>query len=251
MPSAAISRSTTRRWTSAGRSRAGADSAYRACCCLGNEQVSEIVVRSKNIRWQSGLVTRADREAARGHRGRVLWLTGLPGSGKSTIASAVERVLIERGVAAYVLDGDNIRHGLSSDLGFSPEDRQENIRRIGEVAKLFVEAGVLVLCAFVSPYRADREKLRARAGKSDFIEIHVSASLETCRTRDPKGLYSKAASGLIEDLTGVGAPYEPPERPELVLDTEVDELEASVARVIRLLEERGDVQESIAPRQGY
>ena len=222
----------------------------RACCGPLNEQVSEIVVQSKNIRWQPGLITRAEREAARGHRGVLVWLTGLPGSGKSTIASAVEHVLIERGVAAYVLDGDNIRHGLSSDLGFSPEDRRENIRRIGEVAKLFVDAGVVVLCAFVSPYRRDRETLRESAGKRDFIEIHVRASLETCRARDPKGLYGKAASGLIEDLTGVGSPYEPPEHPELVLDTEVDEPEASVARVIRLLEERGDVQESIEPRPG-
>ena len=208
------------------------------------------MVQSKNIRWHPGLVTRVERERARGHRGRLLWLTGLSGSGKSTIATAVERVLIQRGVAAYVLDGDNIRHGLSSDLGFSPEDRQENIRRIGEVAKLFVDAGVVVVCAFVSPYRADREKLRSSTGKDDFIEIYVRASLATCRARDPKGLYSKADSGLIADLTGVGSPYEPPEHPELVLDTEVDELEASVERVIRLLEERGDVQESIEPRPG-
>jgi adenylylsulfate kinase len=207
-------------------------------------------MNSKNIEWHVGLVSRKQREAARGHRSVALWLTGLSGSGKSTIAHTLELRLLERGIAAYVLDGDNVRHGLSSDLGFSPKEREENIRRIGEVAKLFVDAGVITLCAFVSPYRADREKLRASIGKADFIEIYVHASLATCRARDPKGLYGKADAGVIADLTGVGAPYEPPEHPDLVLDTEVSDLDESVARVIRLLEQRGDVVESSEPRPG-
>jgi adenylylsulfate kinase len=201
------------------------------------------VARSTNIRWQQGQVTRAEREAIRGHRGVAVWLTGLSGSGKSTLAHALESVLTERELSAYVLDGDNIRHGLSSDLGFSPEDRAENIRRIGEVAKLFVDSGMIVVCAFVSPYRADRDRLRASMAPGDFVEVHVSASLETCRARDPKGLYEKADSGAISDLTGVGAPYEPPEHPELVLDTEKQDRFDSVTRVIRFLELRSYIPE--------
>ena len=197
------------------------------------------VTRSTNIKWQTGHVTRADREAVHGHRGAALWFTGLSGSGKTTLAHGVERALIERNCSAYVLDGDNIRHGLSSDLGFSPAERRENIRRIGEVAKLFVDAGTLVLCAFVSPYREDRARLRASMREGDFIEIYVRASLETCRKRDPKGLYEKAAAGAIADFTGVGAPYEPPEHPDLVLDTEKQDLDESLAHVIGYLETRG------------
>jgi adenylylsulfate kinase len=199
------------------------------------------VSRSTNIRWEEGHVTRAQREAVRGHRGVALWFTGLSGSGKSTLAHATERALIERSVAAYVLDGDNIRHGLNSDLGFSPDERSENIRRIGEVAKLFVDSGTIVLCAFVSPYREDRARLRATMKPGDFIEVHVSASIETCKTRDVKGLYEKAAAGVIADLTGVGAPYEPPEHPDLVLDTEKQHLDESLAHVISFLESKGYV----------
>jgi adenylylsulfate kinase len=195
--------------------------------------------RSQHIRWESGSVTRAQREQARGHRGVALWFTGLSGSGKTTLAHGLERILVERGFAAYVLDGDNIRHGLSGDLGFSPDDRRENIRRIGEVAKLFVDAGIMVLCAFVSPYRGDRERLRSALPQGDFVEIYVKASLAICQARDPKGLYEKAATGEIGDLTGVGAPYEPPEQPDLVLDTEHDAPPASVARVLGFLEQRG------------
>jgi len=197
------------------------------------------VARATNIHWQTGHVTREQRESAGGYRAAALWLTGLSGSGKSTLAQAVERELCRRGLPAYVLDGDNVRHGLSSDLGFSPAERGEHIRRIGEVAKLFVDAAVIVLCAVVSPYRADRDRLRAAMPAGDFIEIHVNASVEACRARDPKGLYGKAAAGEIADLTGVGAPYEPPEHPELVLDTEEQELGESVAEVIRFLEQRG------------
>jgi adenylylsulfate kinase len=202
-----------------------------------------VVRRSTNIHWQEGHVTRAQREATRGHRGAALWFTGLSGSGKTTLAHGVERVLIARALSAYVLDGDNIRHGLSSDLGFSPAERQENIRRIGEVAKLFVDAGTIVLCAFVSPYREDRERLRVSMSPGDFIEVYVQASLETCRARDPKGLYEKAAAGAITDFTGVGAPYEPPEHPEMVLDTEKQHTAESLAHVIRYLETRGYIPE--------
>jgi adenylylsulfate kinase len=195
-----------------------------------------IVTQSTNITWQTGQVTRAQREALHGHRGVVLWLTGLSGSGKSTLASAIERSLVERRLSAYVLDGDNVRHGLSGDLGFSPEDRSENLRRIGAVAQLFLDAGLIALCAFVSPYRADRARVRAAMAPGDFVEIYVRASLEVCRERDPKGLYQKAASGALSDLTGVGAPYEPPEHPEMVLDTEKQPLSESAAQVIRFLE---------------
>jgi adenylylsulfate kinase len=197
---------------------------------------------SKHIRWDVGQVTRAQRESVRGHRGVALWLTGLSGSGKSTLARAVESALCARGIAAYVLDGDNLRHGLCSDLGFSPDARRENVRRVGEVAKLFVDAGVLVLCAFVSPYRADRDRLRATMASGDFIEVYVKASIETCRARDPKGLYVKSAQGEITDMTGVGAPYEAPEKPDLVIDTESQEPNESVEQTLLFLQENGYLQ---------
>ena len=192
--------------------------------------------KSPNIRREAGLVSRAARAAQRGHRGAALWFTGLSGSGKSTLAHAIEKRLVERSCAAYVLDGDNLRHGLSSDLAFSPEDRREHIRRAGEVARLFTDAGVIVLCAFVSPYRADRDRIRAGMAPGDFIEVEVRASLATCRERDPKGLYAKARTGVITDLTGVNAPYEPPLAPELVLDTEQASVEDNVASVLAYLE---------------
>ena len=195
--------------------------------------------KSRNITWQSGVVTRADRERVRGHKGVALWFTGLSGSGKSTIAARLEHVLLELGCATYVLDGDNIRHGLCQDLGFSPEDRAENIRRIGEVAKLFVDANVLCLCAFISPYRAVRARLRDGLAAGDFVEIYVKASLQLCEQRDPKGLYQKAREGKILDMTGIGSPYEPPEDPELVLDTERSTPDESVQRVLGFLREKG------------
>lgn len=187
-------------------------------------------------------MSREDRAAARGHRGATLWLTGLPGSGKSTVAHALERRLVARGCAAYVLDGDNVRHGLSSDLGFSPEDRREHLRRVGEVARLFTDAGMLVLCAFVSPYRTDREQIRASMPPGDFVEVHVRASLEACEKRDPKGLYGKARAGEITDLTGVGSPYEPPLAPEIVLDTERSTLDENVEAALAYLERAGYVR---------
>ena len=195
--------------------------------------------RSPHIQWQTGQVARAQRERIHGHRSVVLWLTGLSGSGKSTLAQGLERRLVERRISAYVLDGDNLRHGLSQDLGFSPEERRENIRRTGEVARLFVDAGVIVICALVSPYRSDREALRALLEPGDFVEIYVKASLSVCQARDPKGLYGKALSGEIGNLTGIADPYEPPETPELVLDTEIQGPEESVEEVLGFLERRG------------
>jgi adenylylsulfate kinase len=171
----------------------------------------------------------------RGHRGATLWFTGLSGSGKSTIAAELERRLLTRGCCVYVLDGDNVRHGLSRDLGFSPADRSENNRRIGEVARLFTDACVLCLCAFISPYRADRAEMRARMAPGDFLEIYVRASLAVCEQRDPKGLYKKARAGEIPDMTGIGAPYEEPVTSDLVLDTEQGLIEDNVEEVIEFL----------------
>ncbi len=195
-------------------------------------------VRATNITWHQGDITRADRERANGHKGAVLWFTGLSASGKSTLAHAVENALFERGCRTYVLDGDNIRHGLNKDLGFSPEDREENIRRIGEVAKLFADAGVIAMTAFISPYRADRDKARVISADS-FIEVYVKCDLAVCEQRDPKGLYKKARAGEIPEFTGISAPYEEPEHPELVIDTSTEPLEVSAKRVIDYLESRG------------
>jgi len=195
--------------------------------------------KSDNITWHAGQVARADREAIVGQRGVTVWLTGLSGSGKSTIAVAAERELIQRGHLAYVLDGDNIRHGLNNNLGFSPADRTENIRRIGEVAKLFTEAGVIVITSFISPYRSDRDAVRALTGSGDFVEVYVDASLETCEQRDVKGLYKKARAGEIPEFTGISAPYEAPERPELVLDTNRQSVEESVAELLEYLDAKG------------
>ncbi len=195
--------------------------------------------KSTNITWHEGDVTREHREALLGQRGATVWLTGLSGSGKSTIAVAAEKALTQRGRLAYVLDGDNIRHGLNANLGFSPDDRSENIRRIGEVAKLFTDSGVLVFSSFISPYRADRDAVRAIMGKGDFVEVYVAASLETCEKRDVKGLYAKARSGEIPEFTGISAPYEEPERAELILDTDVLSVEESVDQIVAHLEHNG------------
>ena len=194
---------------------------------------------STNIAWHEASVGRDERSKQRGHRSAILWFTGLSGSGKSTLANAVNAALFERGLATYVLDGDNIRHGLCKDLGFSDADREENIRRIGEVAKLFVDAGVITLTAFVSPFRADRDKARALVADGDFIEVHCAADLAVCEDRDPKGLYAKARAGVIKEFTGISSPYEAPEAPELRVDTGSQSLEQSVATVLSLLEERG------------
>lgn len=192
---------------------------------------------SKNIHWHHGKLTEEDRVKFLGQGGAVVWFTGLSGSGKSTVAREVEHALVENGINAYVLDGDNIRHGLNKNLGFSPEDRNENIRRIGEVAKLFAESNVVVLTAFISPYRADRDQARALLPEGQFIEVLCDAPLETCEERDPKGLYKKARAGEIPEFTGISAPYEAPEKPELQLMTAKETLEESTKRVLDVLAE--------------
>ena len=195
--------------------------------------------KSENITWHAGSHSREARERILGQKGVTLWFTGLSGSGKSTVAREVERVLAERGRHVYTLDGDNVRYGLCQDLGFSPEDRTENIRRIGEVCKLFTDSGTITLAAFVSPYRADRARVRKILASGDFVEVYVAADLSVCESRDPKGLYRKARAGEIAEFTGISAPYEEPENPEIALRTDQEEVSASAARVVRFLEERG------------
>ena len=184
------------------------------------EQNSQIPLsKSTNIVWHQSSVDREARSQQRRHRSAILWFTGLSGSGKSTLANAVNVALHKNAYSTYVLDGDNIRHGLCKDLGFSDVDREENIRRIGEVSKLFLDAGIIVLTAFVSPFRLDRDKARSLVGENDFIEIYCSANLDICETRDTKGLYAKARNGDIKDFTGISSPYEDPKLPELKIDT--------------------------------
>lgn len=197
-------------------------------------------MKSTNTVWHHATVTRALREQMNGHKSAVLWFTGLSGAGKSTIAHAVEQRLYELGCRTYVLDGDNVRHGLCGDLGFSLEDRHENIRRIGEMAKLFGDAGVITLTAFISPLRSDRQRVRQLVG-DDFIEIYCRCSVEVCEGRDVKGLYKKARAGEIKDFTGISSPYEEPENPEIVIDSGTISLEQSVDTVIAYLQSRGIV----------
>ncbi|MDP1665871.1 MAG: adenylyl-sulfate kinase [Methylobacter sp.] len=196
-------------------------------------------MNTSNIHWHEAVVSRLLRERMNGHKSFILWFTGLSGSGKSTLAHAVEEALYERGCRTFVFDGDNVRHGLCSDLGFSSEDRVENIRRIGEMAKLFTEAGVIALTAFISPYRADRARVRSLVAPEDFIEIYCHCPLEVCEQRDVKGLYAKARQGLIKDFTGISSVYEAPETPELSLDTSSLPLKECVAQVLALLDNRG------------
>jgi adenylylsulfate kinase len=195
--------------------------------------------KATNIVWHRGAITREDRQQLNGHRGCTVWLTGLSGSGKSTIAVELEKRLLERGVRTYILDGDNIRHGLNKNLGFSPEDRTENIRRIGEVAKLFSDAGLVALTAFISPYRADRDQVRAIMQPGDFVEVFVDCPVEVCEQRDVKGLYKKARAGEIKEFTGISAPYEAPSAPELTLDTSGLSVEQSALRILAYLERQG------------
>lgn len=185
-------------------------------------------------------MSRADRAQLLGHRAAIVWLTGLSGSGKSTVARKVEEKLHARRALAYVLDGDNLRHGLCADLGFGPEDRGENMRRAGEAARLLVDAGAITLCALVSPYRADRDRIRARFEEGEFFEVYVAAPLEVCESRDPKGLYARARAGAIAQFTGVSAPYEEPLAPELLVETHRFDLDECAARVIDMLD-RGAV----------
>src|SRR5690606_7866440 len=188
--------------------------------------------------WERWNIPREEREAKNGHPAAVLWFTGISGAGKSTVAKAVERELFEAGCQTMLLDGDQLRHGLCGDLGFSPEDRKENVRRVGEVARLFFEQGAIVLCTFVSPYRADRERVRGLFPEGRFVEVRVDCDVETARRRDPKGLYARAEAGEIKQLTGVSAPYEPPEQAEVVLDTDEQDVEQSIRDVIAALRVR-------------
>lgn len=197
---------------------------------------------SSNTVWHHATVTRARREAQNNHRGAIIWFTGLSGAGKSTLAHTVEEELHQRGCRTFVLDGDNVRHGLCGDLGFTAQDRIENIRRIGEMAKLFMEAGVIVLTAFISPFRADRERVRGMVEHGDFIEIYCDTPIETCESRDVKGLYQKARAGQIPEFTGISSPYEAPENPELTVNTGADELEICVQQVLGEMSLRGIIR---------
>lgn len=200
--------------------------------------------KSTDTVWHSATITRSDREKLHKHKSAILWFTGLSGSGKSTLAHAVEDYLHRYGCSTFVLDGDNVRHGLCSDLGFSDEDRVENIRRIGEMAKLMIEAGVITLTAFISPFRADRSSARKLVPHGDFIEIYCQCPLETCEQRDVKGLYKKARAGKIPFFTGIDSPYEEPKKPELIVNTHALSLEESVQAVMKLLLQRSIVRPS-------
>jgi len=198
--------------------------------------------KSSNVVWHQGEVSRKDKEKKNGHKGAVLWFTGLSGSGKSTLSHAVENKLFQMDVHSTVLDGDNVRHGLCGDLGFSDVARRENIRRVGEVSKLFVDAGVVVLTAFISPFREDRQVVRKLHQDGDFIEVYCAASLEACETRDVKGLYQRARKGEIKDFTGISSPYEEPQSAEISVDTGSLTLEDCVEEVITYLQNKGVIK---------
>lgn len=191
--------------------------------------------QAQNVHRQAFSVTRQDRERLNGHQGKVVWFTGLSGSGKSTFANALERVLHAHGKRTYILDGDNIRQGLSQDLGFTDADRRENIRRIAELAKLMMDAGLIVMTAFISPFRQERQLARALIGSADFVEVFVDTPLALCEQRDPKGLYKKARSGQLPNMTGIDSPYEPPQNAELTLNSETAKIEDEVGRIVALL----------------
>lgn len=197
-----------------------------------NKKAIHVVIHNNKI-------TMEDRNHLNGHKSYVLWLTGLSGAGKSTLAVELERELYKRQIRSYILDGDNIRHGLNNDLGFSPEDRQENIRRIGEVAKLFFNAGIVILSAFISPYQKDRNSVRKLFKPGAFVEIYVKCALDECERRDPKKLYQKAHQGIIQDFTGISSPYEAPINPELIIETDNQSLEESLQMIITYLENNG------------
>ncbi len=199
----------------------------------------------ENIVWHSATVTRARREKMNKHRAKLLWFTGLSGSGKSTLAHALEEELHSRRCRTYVFDGDNVRHGLCGDLGFTVEDRTENIRRIGEMAKLFVDAGVISLTAFISPIKEDRDRARGLFPHGDFIEVYIKCSLEACEERDVKGLYKRARNGEIPNFTGISSPYEPPENPEITIDTENRSVEECVEQMLDALEKRGVIPTNV------
>lgn len=196
---------------------------------------------ARDLTWNEAPVQKSDRRVRNGHHSFVIWLTGLSGAGKSTLANALQTVLHERGLQAYLLDGDNLRMGLNGDLGFSADDRKENVRRVAEVARLFVDAGVIIITALISPYHEDRKAARARFEPGEFVEVFVDCSLEVCQERDPKGLYRRANSGQIKNFTGVQAPYEVPDEAEIVVHTDELSVEASVEQVISWLNEQNHI----------
>ena len=200
------------------------------------------VQKATNITWHDTDITRSAREKMLNQKGIVIWFTGLSGSGKSTLANAVEKILYEKNHLTFVLDGDNIRHGLNKDLGFSPQDREENIRRIGEVAKLFSDAGVIVMTAFISPYKKDRDLARVMVDENRFVEVYCSCSLDVCEKRDPKGLYKKARAGEIKQFTGIDAPYEAPDNYEIIIETDKQSLDGSTLAVLKYLELKGIIK---------
>jgi len=197
--------------------------------------------QATNVTWHHPTVTKEDRWKMNKHKSVLIWITGLSASGKSTIAHELESQLFQKRIRSYVLDGDNIRHGLNKNLGFSPDDRHENLRRIGELAKLFVDAGMVTITAFISPYRSDRQMVRELVGSKEFIEVYLKCSVDVCETRDPKGLYQKAKRGEIQNFTGISSPYEEPEHPELVLETGLLSIDESVAKILAYLDAQGIV----------
>lgn len=194
--------------------------------------------KDNNLTWQDGYLTREDRERLHGHKGAVIWFTGLSASGKSTIARHLEKILYDRGCSTYVFDGDNVRHGLCADLGFSVEDRKENIRRIAEMTNLYVDAGILAITAFISPYRKDRERIRRLVGSDRYLEIYVECPVDICAARDEKGLYGKAREGKIAHFTGISAPYEPPEHPDLIVRSDKEDAMTGASHVLDLMKSR-------------
>jgi len=206
------------------------------------------VKNNNNVVWHKVLVTRQMRESLNGHKSIALWFTGLPSSGKSTIAHALEKMLHDMGLKTYTFDGDNVRHGLCSDLGFSPEDRAENLRRIGEMIKLFLDAGIIALAAFVSPLKEDREKVKKIVGKENFVEIYCRCPVEVCKLRDTKGMYKKAETGEIKYYTGVSAPYEEPENPDIVLDTHLFSIEECIEKVFNYIQDMILIKRESTPK---
>lgn len=196
------------------------------------------MTKANNITWHQSTVSKRDRQLINGHKSCVLWFTGLSGSGKSTLANAVDHELYKQGISSYVLDGDNIRHGLNKDLSFGNNDRKENIRRIGEVAKLFVDSGLIVSSAFISPFREDRALVRSMFEQQEFIEIFLNCPIQVCECRDPKGLYKKARQGEITDFTGITSPYEIPDYPEIIIETNYTSVEQSIVQILSYLKEK-------------
>ena len=202
------------------------------------------MTKSTNIVWHDSEVTKVQRQKLSGHKSVIIWFTGLSGSGKSTISVALEKELYERNIRSYRLDGDNIRHGLNNNLGFSSSDRTENIRRIGEVSKLMIDAGLITLTAFISPYEEDRNQVRQLVESNEFIEVYVKASLEVCESRDPKGLYKKARLNEIKGFTGIDSPYEQPQKPEVIIDTDILSVEQSVDKLLHFLQENEYIEKN-------